>query len=221
MTDTPLKILLVCTANICRSPFAASLIQHQLADIEGVSFEVSSAGTEARGGDPACPGLWISANLPVPARSDQVSRLVTRELIDDVDLILPLADRHSSSLAILSPKARKLTFRLGMAARLAELIASPSHALDRSIKPDQALDSLDPLSKVPPLPAGPRERFGWLVSEMDAWRGSVQDSGNESVPDPHELAADEHPQVQHQISELVASFADSLKATLTAGSSER
>jgi len=216
VTDRPTKILVVCTANICRSPFAASLLTAQLAGVNGTSFEVSSVGTEARGGDPACPGLWISANLPVPARSEQASRLATRELVTEADVILALADSHTSALAILAPRARKKTFRLAMAARISQLIVGPGHALHRARVGVEGLDQLDPLSKVPPLPATGHERFDWLVNEMDAWRGWVQETGQESVPYPHELAADEHPQVQAQISTLVSAFADSVKTVTSA-----
>ena len=101
-----------------------------------------------------------------------------------------------------------------MAARISELIVAPGHALGRSIHGTGGLDALDPLSQVPPLPAGYRERFGWLVGEMDAWRGSVQDSGQESVPDPHELSSDEHPRVQAQITALVTSFSASVKTVI-------
>ena len=46
-------IIVVCTANICRSPMAAALLQHALAaQPEPLrSFKIISAGVAARAGD--------------------------------------------------------------------------------------------------------------------------------------------------------------------------
>lgn len=209
-------VLVVCTANICRSPFAAALLRSELASIAQLQLSVESAGTEARGGDPACKGLWIHSGLPVPERGDHVSRIVTRELLDSADLILALGASHSSSLAVTSPKARAVTFRLAVASRLASLIASPGHALTGATVGLPGIDDLDPLSRVPELPQAARDRFGWLIAEMNAWRGSVSESESDSVIDPHDAEDDQHPPVASEIIELVSDFAGAVKAVVQA-----
>ena len=209
-------ILVVCTANICRSPFAANLLRRELSGIEEVSFNIESAGTEARGGDPACKGLWGSAGQQAPERGDHSSRVVTRDLADQADLILALSSSHSSSLAVTSPKARSITFKLAVASRLASQIVSPRHALASATGAMAQMDELDPLVRVPKLPQFGPDRFEWLVAEMDAWRGSIIESEADSVIDPHEAEDDRHPAVASEIIELVESFALAVKAVVRA-----
>lgn len=43
-TYNPMKILIICLGNICRSPLAEGLMQH-LADKNGLNWQVDSAGT--------------------------------------------------------------------------------------------------------------------------------------------------------------------------------
>ena len=47
----PTRVLMVCTANVCRSPMAAAILQHHL-DAQGVEAVVSSAGTIGPNGLP-------------------------------------------------------------------------------------------------------------------------------------------------------------------------
>jgi protein-tyrosine-phosphatase len=152
----------------------------------------------------------------VPERGDHVSRIVTRELLDRADLILALGASHSSSLAVTSPKARAVTFRLAVASRLASLIASPGHALTGATVGLPRIDQLDPLSRVPKLPQSAPDRFEWLVAEMNAWRGSLSESESDSVIDPHDAEDDQHPPVAIEITELVAAFAGAVKAVVQA-----
>lgn len=49
------RVLLVCTANICRSAMGAAFLREHLARLACTEFEVSSAGTHAEAGRPALP----------------------------------------------------------------------------------------------------------------------------------------------------------------------
>ena len=59
-TSAPVRILTVCTGNICRSPVAERLLQAGLNQAVPGGFVVASAGTRAMVGEPMQP---ISADI--------------------------------------------------------------------------------------------------------------------------------------------------------------
>lgn len=220
MGTSTIRILTVCTANICRSPFAADRLldslEAPLADL-GLAVEMGSAGIVARPGMPACGHLWTAAGFGFP--EDHSSRLATPELVAQADLVLGLAANHTASLATLAPGARGKTFTLEDAAALAGAIAGPRHALYWA-QADQGevatLDPLDPLARVPSLPHGTAARLAWLIGEMDAWRGTVPRIATGSVDDPHESEVEIHPAVADQIAELSSLLGVSIARALAA-----
>ena len=86
-------VLFVCTGNICRSPLAASLLARALKD-RGVEVAVSSAGTGAWDGAPASEGAYLVGLERGLDLSGHRARLLTRELVDEADLILTMARHH-------------------------------------------------------------------------------------------------------------------------------
>jgi protein-tyrosine-phosphatase len=88
------RILLVCTGNICRSPLAASLLTKALTDRELDAVDVSSAGTGAWDGAPASEGAYLVALERGLDLSGHRARLLTRELVEESDLILTMARHH-------------------------------------------------------------------------------------------------------------------------------
>ncbi len=88
------NILLVCTGNICRSPLAAALMQRALDErgVEGIA--VSSAGTGAWDGAPVSEGAYLVGLERGLDLSGHRARLLTRELVERVDLILTMARHH-------------------------------------------------------------------------------------------------------------------------------
>jgi len=88
------RILLVCTGNICRSPLAAALLSKALDDRELGGVQVSSAGTGAWDGAPASEGAYLVALERGLDLSSHRARLLTRELVEDSDLILTMARHH-------------------------------------------------------------------------------------------------------------------------------
>jgi len=87
-------VLLVCTGNICRSPLAEALLVRTLKErgIEGVS--VTSAGTGAWDGAPASEGAYLVGLERGLDLSGHRARLLTRELVEQSDLILTMARHH-------------------------------------------------------------------------------------------------------------------------------
>jgi len=100
------KILLVCTGNICRSPLAAALLQRALTErgIEGM--DVSSAGTGAWDGAPVSEGAYLVGLERGLDLSAHRARLLTRELIEEADLVLTMARHHRARVDELGGEGR-------------------------------------------------------------------------------------------------------------------
>lgn len=126
------RILVVCTANICRSPASATLLQRELAPLTDIgTVEVTSAGVAAVPGMPACDlssalvGQFVAQQhpgAPAPDPDGHRSRRVTEQMVVEADLILALDRSHRAELARLSAASRPRTFTLRQAAGLSQVI---------------------------------------------------------------------------------------------------
>lgn len=107
------RILIVCTGNICRSPFIERLLQRQL-DEHRASFAqrilVHSAGTGAVTGAAmdkrAAAQLLAHGGDPTGFRA----RDLTPDLIAESDLILTATRDHRGRVAVMYPKALRQVF---------------------------------------------------------------------------------------------------------------
>ncbi len=113
-------LLMVCTGNTCRSPMAEGLGRQLVAERLGVSPEalkdagvvVRSAGAHAFGGSPASPeAVRAMATMDIDIRGHQATTL-TRELIDEADVIYCLTDGHRQAVLSMSAGASDKTHRL-------------------------------------------------------------------------------------------------------------
>lgn len=174
--EAQLRILYVCTANICRSVSAAQLLRdaaqsHPLGDLD-----IRSAGTDALPGYPGC-----SLAPALEGRNEaHRSQLLTGGLIDWADLILPAARDHRTTIVGVAPSARVRTFTIRQAGRIADALVDAglvSAARDRAAHAGpgwaDAFDLHDPRPDVDPLPASSKGRSAWLVAEMDLARGTA------------------------------------------------
>lgn len=108
-----LRVLVVCTANVCRSPMGASLLSLHLSSV-GVSAVVTSAGVapSITNVDPDARraaeelGADLSVHLPRGADGDVIER-------DGSHLVLTMTSRHAREIAARVPAAlpRTFTFR--------------------------------------------------------------------------------------------------------------
>ncbi|MEO7413219.1 MAG: low molecular weight protein arginine phosphatase [Opitutaceae bacterium] len=92
----PIIIVTVCTANICRSPMAAALLQHALAaQPEPLrSFKVISAGVSAHPGEPVSPNSVTALKKVGLDLSSHRSRLLDQQMLDDAALVLCMTESH-------------------------------------------------------------------------------------------------------------------------------
>ncbi len=98
-------ILIVCTANICRSPMAAALLRQRLAGL-GLAgeVEVKSAGVFAQEGQEASrPAITVLEERNVPL-SGHRSLAVSLELLAEADIVLVMEEAHRRSLFYLAPQ---------------------------------------------------------------------------------------------------------------------
>lgn len=87
-----IKILLVCTANQCRSPMAEGLLRTRLA-VEGVQAHVGSAGL-LPGGVPATPdAVAVMAERGVDIGA-HVSCQLTADIVQSANLMVGMAREH-------------------------------------------------------------------------------------------------------------------------------
>ena len=104
------RILLVCTGNICRSPMAES-IMHQKFNERGEDVEIQSAGTGAWDGASASEGAYLISLENGLDLSPHRAALLTRDLVEQADLILTMARHHRVRVEELGGSGK--TFLLG------------------------------------------------------------------------------------------------------------
>lgn len=227
MSTELFRVLTVCTANICRSPAAARLLQlrfERTGQLTAADYVIASAGTHAINGAPACDlssalvGSFVARTYAVAdpsASGTHRSQRVTRELARASDLILTMDREHRAVLAQIAPQTRQRTFTIRQAAPLAEGIAQ---GVAQGRLPEGAA----------PLPGPPFARLKWLVAEMDAMRGIThlpdtierEPAGDLSwhaldIPDPHVMGYQIHPMAIERIEAAVVTLCDAIDVLLT------
>lgn len=160
------RVLLVCTANICRSPAAAGLLAGRL----GSSIAFQSRGTRSVPGAGMCPvsANWLMMNGGI-ADARHGSRQLELADVRAATLILTASQRQRAAVVRLRPSAQVRTFTLLQAARIAQWRAGRGSA-------------------APPPGADLPDRLLWLAEELDAHRGVAARTGPErddDLPDPH------------------------------------
>jgi protein-tyrosine phosphatase len=136
-----LRLLIVCTGNICRSPIADGLLVTRLVPLGG-GIEVRSAGTWGRKGSPATPeAVSAAAQHGIDIQAHRSSTF-TADLADRADLIITMTSEQAEEVLAEAPDAGPKTFTLK------ELVAI--------------------LRSLPPVPSGNPTRDGLLRRIADA-----------------------------------------------------
>ena len=101
-------VLVVCTANICRSPMAAALLVHHL-EAAGSSTRVHSAGTHALPNDVASDSVAVMADRGIDIAGHS-PRLLARDDVHWADVIVTMEAAHVAHVVALDSAAFGKTF---------------------------------------------------------------------------------------------------------------
>lgn len=184
-------VLVVCHANICRSPLIAFLLDR---DLGSHDWRIESRGTHTRPGMSMCARSG-EAIKDHPAGREFIARFASRRLERaDVGagLILTASTRERSIVARLDPSARERTFTLSEATGL---LASVPEATLADLSPRETARRLD------------AARRGGV--QLQTKRAAVSD-----IPDPHTDADVRHAQTIALIARYCGEFAEAARPRL-------
>lgn len=116
--NSAFRILMVCTGNICRSPFAERLLQREFDYLAPGEFSVSSAGTHAVDGSPVQPEVLRLAAQRGIDMEGFAARSLEHSMIQEADLVLVMDRGHRRDVVLKEPKALRTTFTLREFARI-------------------------------------------------------------------------------------------------------
>ena len=102
------RMLVVCTANVCRSPMAAALLAHRCDEL-GVKVSVSSAGVQAHQlpVDPDAVAVLAEHGLDISAHQP---RSLDRAMLEDADLVITMTRDHLRTVATTIPGVFRRAF---------------------------------------------------------------------------------------------------------------
>ena len=105
----PLRVVFVCTANICRSPYLELTARALAGGASDIAF--SSAGTHGRDGHPMNAAMVDT--LTGVDSSAFASRRLTRAILDDADLVLTAESTHRAFILEEFPQHFRKVFTVG------------------------------------------------------------------------------------------------------------
>ncbi len=113
--DRARSVLVVCTANICRSPLAEGLLQMQVAALD---LTVRSAGTRALVGHPPIPESVDYLRRRTGVTLEHRGTPLTPQLVHGSGVVLAMTERQRAEVVRLVPGALRRVFTLRQFVRL-------------------------------------------------------------------------------------------------------
>lgn len=107
------SVIFICTANICRSPMAAAIFRNIVDEVEkGDEWRVESAGVWGMDGSPAASGSQNAVRKWGLDLRGHRARSVSRELLENFDLILTMEQGHKEALKWQFPELGERIFMM-------------------------------------------------------------------------------------------------------------
>lgn len=183
-----MRILFVCSGNICRSPLGAQVLEARLGS-DASAFVVESAGTIADDGAAMDDTAAAQSSRLGGDPSAHRSRYLTEQIAASADLVLTAERSHRAAVVSLAPRAAKRAFTIKQFARV--------------------LDGLEPgdLAGI--------ETAQDLVERVARLRGTVPppaDPADDDVDDPYRRSDSTHVRVADEIDAALTPIADALRA---------
>lgn len=102
-------IVVVCTANICRSPMGEGLLRHALAAETGPLREIPviSAGVAARDGEAVSENSRVALKKVGIDIANHRSQPLTQEMLDEALLVLCMTETHRAMIQLQADPAPK------------------------------------------------------------------------------------------------------------------
>ena len=101
-----MKVVFVCTGNLCRSPMAEGLFRAALGGRRCTDVETASSGTWAYAGSAPTPeAAKVAADLGADISSHESRPLTARE-VEEADLVIAMTSVHLREIADIAPAAR-------------------------------------------------------------------------------------------------------------------
>ena len=200
-SPTPIRILTVCTGNICRSPVAERLLQAGLDQVLPGGFEVRSAGTRAMVGGPIQP---LSADIVrMYGGTDKAfaARQLTARILRDTDIVLTMTSKHRGEVLQLDASLLKRTFTIREFARMLEALEER----DAAAEPSDAAASAEKAS----VSAEKASDAGTLWRGLSARLASVRhlalaaDSADNEVIDPYKRGPEVYRQMEDELAPAI------------------
>lgn len=101
-----MRVLFVCTGNTCRSALAEAIAVRIAGERARRDVEIASAGTSAWDGAPASDGALLVGLERKLDLNGHRARQVTRELVDESDLILAMGPHHVERIQALGGEGK-------------------------------------------------------------------------------------------------------------------
>lgn len=164
------RILIVCTGNICRSPFGEIVLRERLA---GTGIDVSSAGIGALEGHPVEPAMVVELEKRGMRADGFRAHQIDAFDVQDADLILVMSRRQRRFITEEWPRAAKKTVLMGAAPAIADELVGPDpsgavQAVARRSNAD-VVEVEDPYRKDPGV-------FSRVADEIDAAATALADA---------------------------------------------
>ncbi|MDP9022151.1 MAG: low molecular weight phosphatase family protein [Actinomycetota bacterium] len=172
-------VLVVCTGNIARSPFAEKLLEREARRRLGstAAVRVRSAGVHGLVGRAAVGEMRQEAGDRGLDLSGHRGAAATADLVGAADVVIAMTEAHRRALVQLTPAAKERVFTLKELARLTREVDAPpeglsprqrlrevartAHRARAYVPPDATADDVaDPYG-------GPREGYRRCAAEID------------------------------------------------------